>query len=116
MSMTHEKDVLKTENLETVFADLQSCVRTAATEGWAMHDIEHELWRRLLQLGRAALTQVLTLVGTGDVGETLTLGDGEQCRRLPEAHPRRYVSIFGVFRITRSVYGSREGQKIKCVP
>ena len=115
MSMTHEKDVLKTENLETVFADLQTCVRTAAQDGWAMHEIERELWRRLLQLGRAALRQVLTLVGTGDVGETLAL-EGEEYRRLPETHPRRYVSIFGLFRIPRTVYGSREGQKIECVP
>jgi hypothetical protein len=116
MSMTHEKDVLKTENLETVFADLQSCVRTAAKEGWAMHELEHEVWRRLLQLGRASLGQFLTLVGTGDVGETLTLSNGEECRRLPETHERRYVSIFGEFRIRRVVYGSREGQKIESVP
>jgi hypothetical protein len=31
-------------------------------------------------------------------------------------HGRRYVSIFGEFRIQRAVYGSREGQKIECVP
>jgi hypothetical protein len=116
MSMTHEKDVLKSENLETVFADLQGCVRTAAEEGWAMHEIERAVWRRLLQLGRASLSQFLALVGTGDVGETLTLSDGEICRRLPETHQRRYVSIFGEFRVARVVYGSREGQKIECVP
>jgi hypothetical protein len=116
MSMTHEKNVLKSENLETVFADLQSCVRMAAENGWAMHEIEREVWRRLLQLGRAALSQVFALVGTGDVGETLTLSDGEKCRRLPETHQRRYVSIFGEFRLARVVYGSREGQKIECVP
>jgi hypothetical protein len=53
---------------------------------------------------------------SGDVGETLTLSDGQQCRRLPETHERRYVSIFGRFPIRRAVYGSREGQKIDCVP
>jgi len=116
MSMTHEKDVLKAENLETLFADLQTCVRTAAQEGWAMHEIERQVWRRLLQLGRAALSQFLALVGSGDVGETLTLSDGAECRRLPETHERRYVSIFGAFRIARAFYGSREGQKIECVP
>jgi len=115
MSMTHEKDVLKTENLEIVFADLQTCVRSAATEGWAMHEIERELWRCLLRAGRAALGQFLALVGTGDVGETLTFNE-EQYRRLPETHERRYVSVFGVFSMARAVYGSREGQKIECVP
>lgn len=116
MSMTHEKDVLKSENLETLFAEFQQCVRTAAEEGWALHEVEGALWRRLLQLGRAALGQVLTLVGSGDVGETVTLSDGEEYRRLPETHRRRYVSIFGEFQIPRAVYGSREGQKIECVP
>ena len=116
MSMTHEQDVLKTENLEQLFGDLQTCVRTAAEEGWAIHEVERELWRRLLRLGRVSFGQFLALVGTGDVGETLTLSDGEECRRLPQAHERRYVSIFGEFRIQRVVYGSREGQKIECVP
>lgn len=116
MSMTHEKDVLKTENLEQLLGDLQACVRTAAEEGWAIHDVERELWRRLLRVGRVSLGQFLRLVGTGDVGEALTLSDGEEYRRLPETHERRYVSIFGEFRIQRVVYGSREGQKIECVP
>ena len=116
MSMTQEQDVLKSENLETVFMDLQSCVWTAAREGWALHEAEGELWRRLLRMGRAALSQVLALVGTGDVGDTLTLSDGQVCQRLPQTHERRYVSIFGKFQISRAVYGSREGQKIACVP
>jgi hypothetical protein len=116
MSMTHEKDVLKTENLDQLFGELQACVRTAAEEGRAIHEIERELWGCLLRLGRASLGQFLTLVGTGDVGETLTLSDGEECRRLAQAHERRYVSIFGEFRIQRVVYGCREGQKIECVP
>jgi len=35
---------------------------------------------------------------------------------LEELHPRRYVSIFGEFELERTVYGSREGQKIDFVP
>lgn len=115
MSMTREQDVLKSESLESVFADLQSCVRNAAQEGGALHEVERELWRHLLRLGRAALGQVFALVGTGDVGETLTV-NGEAYRRLPETHQRRYVSIFGVFSLARAVYGSRAGQKIDYVP
>src|SRR5258708_38268411 len=95
MSMTHDQDVLKTENLEQLFGDLQTCVRTAAEEGWAIHEVERELWRRLLRLGRVSFGQFLALVGAGDVGETLTLSGREECRRPPQPHERRYGAIFG---------------------
>ena len=42
--------------------------------------------------------------------------EGRTLHRLPEAHARRYVSIFGAFRLERTVYGSREGQALQFVP
>ena len=50
------------------------------------------------------------------MGESVTLPDGRVCQRLQELHSRRYVSIFGEFELKRTVYGSREGQKIEFVP
>src|SRR5581483_2227765 len=44
------------------------------------------------------------------------LPNGQECQRLEETHERRYVSIFGEFVLDRTVYGSREGQKIEFVP
>src|SRR6266705_455752 len=38
------------------------------------------------------------------------------CQRLEQLHERRYVSIFKEFTLPRTVYGSREGQKIDFVP
>jgi hypothetical protein len=57
-----------------------------------------------------------SVVGSGDLGETVTLPEGRTCQRLPELHARRYLSIFGEFELQRTVYGSREGQKIEFVP
>src|SRR5271166_2328704 len=111
MSMTEEQAVLKGETLQQRFAQLQECVRRSAQEGRPIHEVEEELWSRLLQMGHAALGEFLRLQGTGDLGETVTLPGGEACQRLKELHPRRYVSIFGEFRLARVVYGSREGQK-----
>jgi hypothetical protein len=116
MSMTEEQAVLKGETLQQQFAQLQECVRRSAQEGRPMHEVEEELWSRLLQMGHAALGEFLRLQGNGDLGETVTLPGGEVCQRLKELHPRRYVSIFGEFRLARVVYGSREGQKIELVP
>jgi hypothetical protein len=102
--------------LHDLASELLAYVRTAATQGTAVHEVERGLWQRLLHLGRTTLGHFFTLQGTGDLGATLTLPDGHTCERLPQLHTRRYVSIFGEFRLARTVYGSREGQQIAFVP
>jgi hypothetical protein len=116
MSMTHETDLLKSETLQQQFVEIQQFVRTAAQEGQPLHEVEHGLWRRVRQLGHECLAQFLHLQGDGDVGDTVTLPNGEQLRRLEQRHERRYVSIFGAFTLQRVVYGSRDKQKIDFVP
>jgi hypothetical protein len=116
MSMTHEKDVLKSETLQQLFLDIQQFVRSAATEGRPIHEVERGLWQQVLQLGHECLAQFLHWQGDGDMGETVTLPTGEQLHRLDNRHERRYVSAFGEFALRRAVYGSREKQKIAFVP
>jgi hypothetical protein len=115
MSMAHEKDVLKRENLTELLNGLQSLIRDAAQQGTAIHEVERVIWQEVLRIGRHCLGQFLALQGNGDQGETLVV-DGQEYRRLPALHPRRYLSIFGAFRLERVVYGSRAGQKIDFVP
>jgi len=116
MSMAQEHDLLKSEKLQQQFAQLQECVRQATAEGRAIHEGERDLWRQVRQIGHEALAQFLRWQGTGDLGETVVLPTGEECQRLEELHERRYVSIFGEFRLRRVVYGSREKQQIEFVP
>jgi len=116
MKMTQETDVLKWENVDQVYADLKSALQAAVQQGQPLHEVELALWKRVLQIGHEAFTQFFKLQGTGDMGETVELPDGRLCQRLQELHARRLVSIFGEFVLTRTVYGSREGQKIEFVP
>ncbi len=102
--------------LHDLTGELLAYVRTAATQGTAVHDVERGLWQRLLQLGRATLGHFFDLQGSGDLGETVTWPDGQVWQRLPQLHPCRYVSIFGAFTLARTAYGSREGQAIEFVP
>jgi hypothetical protein len=95
---------------------LRTYVGQAAALGTPVHEVEATLWQRLLALGHAALGQFFALQGTGDQGATFTGPEGQTWERLPEAHTARYVSIFGEFHLRRTVYGSREGQKIEFVP
>jgi hypothetical protein len=118
MKMTQETDVLKAEStdLGMLLEDMKSRVFQAARDGEAVHVVEKWIWEQLLRMGKQALKQFFALQGTGDVGESVTLPDGRSCPRLENLHPRRYVSIFGEFVLRRTVYGSREGQRIEFVP
>jgi hypothetical protein len=106
----------KLENLVGAAEELSAWVHQAAQQGTPAHEVEREIFRRVLAIGRMALGQFFTSQGTGDLGETVTLPEGRTLRRLPATHTREYVSIFGPFPLERTVYGTREGQKIELVP
>ncbi len=118
MKMTHETDVLKGENADllSILKEMQTAVSDAVQKGTPLHEVERMVWQQVLLMGRAALGQFLTCLGSGDQGASVTLPDGRVCQRLQELHSRRYVSIFGEFQLRRTVYGSRAGQKIEFVP
>ena len=116
MKIIQETAVLATDNLSSLYEDLKATVLRAVRQSQPLHEVEKALWEQLLRLGREALGQVFALLGTGDLGETVELPDGHCCQRLEAEHSRRYVSIFGEFVLSRTAYGSREGQKIEFVP
>jgi hypothetical protein len=118
MKMTHETEVLKGENADLVGILNEMCtfLRGAARNGTAMHEVELAVWKQVLHLGHTLLDQFFALLGNGDMGENVPLPDGRVSQRLDELHERRYVSVFGEFHLRRTVYGSREGQKIDFVP
>lgn len=92
--------------------DLKRYVERAAEQGVAAHEVEADLWRRVLRLGYQAMELWFEWAGTSDVGETATLPDDREVRRLDGLHRRASQSVFGYFEIERTVYGSREGQKL----
>jgi hypothetical protein len=116
MKMIHETDVLNKEDLSAVFGELKEVLLRAVRKGQPIHEVEKAVWEQVLLIGREVLGRLLALMGTGDMGAMVTLPSGETCQRLEGLHERRYVSIFGEFRLQRVVYGSREKQKIEFVP
>jgi hypothetical protein len=113
MILSHEQEFLKAQKR---LEQLVVAVRQAAARSERIDRVERDLFRELLGIGRSLLTAFVASQGDGDVGPTTTDVQGEPCRRLPEPHGRRYVSIFGELRIRRFVYGSREGQRIQAAP
>jgi len=116
MNTTPESAVLKSENLAAVVEDLKNVIVRVARDNQPVHEMEKAIWQHVQRIGQQALAQVFALLGNGDMGESIELPDGRCCQRLEQEHPRRYVSIFGEFVLSRVAYGSREGQKIEFVP
>jgi hypothetical protein len=118
MTMTQESEVLKGENADLLplLTEMRDFLRGAAQRGTPAHEVELAVWKCVLEIGATLFGQFLRLVGSGDLGQTIALPDGRMCQRLEQRHSRRYVSVFGLFQLQRTVYGSREGQKIEFVP
>jgi hypothetical protein len=116
MSTAEPLTALQAELLQVLVPQVLELLATALREGTPMHRVESGLWDLTLQLGRRCLTAFFAACGTGDLGEALTLPDGREVQRLAQLHSRRYVSIFGAFRLERTVYGSRDGQALEFVP
>ena len=113
MIMTQEQALLKAHEQ---FQQLLDSVRQAADQAQRTDLVERDIMLRLLGIGLTVLTSFLAGHGDGGSGPALDTPDGRTLQRLPDPHPRRYVSIFGELLIPRVVYGSREGQEIEWVP
>jgi hypothetical protein len=116
MSIADLLHALKMELMQNAIPQLVDLVAAAVADEQPVHGLELDLWTAILKIGRQSLQTFFDAHGTGDLGDKVTLSDGREIHRLEELHSRRYVSIFGEFKLPRTVYGSREGQAIKFVP
>ncbi len=113
MIMHQEQALLKAQ---AQLQQLIDSVHTAVDEGRRIDQVERDLMGHLLDLGLTLLTLFVARHGDGDLGPTTQTNEGHTVQRLPQAHERRYVAIFGELSIPRVVYGTREGQEIERVP
>jgi hypothetical protein len=114
--MAHQAEADKAQQLYPLVDELLGYVHQAVQQGTPAHEVEYTLWTRVLALGRQALGLFFGLQGSGDLGDAVELPDGQTVRRLEQTHDRDYRSVFGDYTLHRTVYGSREGQKIDFVP
>jgi len=97
-------------------SDLIDYVEKAYKTGTAAHKVEQDIFTELLKMGHMLLAYLFDLYQGGEQGETIVLSDGRKVKKLSTKHKRNYLSIFGEFNLSRWVYGTREGQKIDCIP
>src|ERR1700692_3322445 len=103
MSIAEPLTILKKELLEKIVPQILDLLQTALHEGRPMHAVEGGLWELALQVSYKSLGASIASHGPGDLGPTVTLSDGRQVERLQELHPRDYKSIFGAFKLQRTV-------------
>lgn len=106
----NKDDILK------LTSNLIDRVEQAYQAGTAAHKVEQDIFTELLKMGHMLLAYLFDLYQGGAQGETIELSDGRKVKRLSMKHKRSYLSIFGEFNLSRWVYGTREGQKIDCIP
>ena len=106
-------------NVDGIVDELREAAKwlvNAAETGMAADQVERGVFRKVLEMGRQMFGAFLTMVGTGDLGETTELSDGRVVRRLGEPRVRELTTVFGRFAVTRCVYGSDEHQAFALVP
>jgi hypothetical protein len=116
MSIAEPLTVLKSELVQKIVPQLVDFLLSAQQQEMPAHRVEEGLWDMLLDTGHKSMQAFFDTHGTGDLGPTLTLPNGEQVKRLEKLHMRPYVSIFGKFELKRVAYGAREGQAIALLP
>ena len=76
MSMASSQDGIKGKSLVELAGQLEASIREAAREGRSLHEVEKDTFGRVLQIGYAAIEQLLALQGNGDLGEKVDTADG----------------------------------------
>jgi hypothetical protein len=89
MNLADSLTVLKMEMMQNAVPQLIDLLTAAAANDQAVHEVEGGLWDWLLRVGRQALGAFFAGLGSGDVGATLILPDGQETHRLEQLHPRR---------------------------
>lgn len=91
------------------FEALLGYVHTAVSQPQGLHEVEREVWKGLLALGRSLVAHFVQQKGVGDVGPLLPQAEGPPLVR-GKLVPRAYRSVFGEIPISRYVYGSLGAQ------
>ena len=116
MRMANSQDGIKGKSLVGLAEQLEVSIREAAREGKSLHEVEKNTFERALQIGHAAIEQLLALQGDGDLGESVVTADGRRLERSEQPADRPLRTVFGEHTIRAYVYAARAHQAIELRP
>lgn len=116
MSMTSSASDSKVGSVVALAEELDSVVKRAAAEGRSLDETERDVFSRVLDIGHAAVEQLLALQGDGDLGETVSTEQGVTLQRSENPVKRTLRTVFGEHVIESFVYASGPKKKIALRP
>lgn len=103
------------DKVERMMSQTLAYIVKAADKGERADLVEREVFHRMVRFGLMLMETYFDRAGHGDEGKTVER-DGRKLRRFRGRRTRWYRSIFGAIKISRWVYGIREGQKAEYLP
>ena len=116
MSMADSRKEIKGKSLVELAEQLEASIRDAAREGKPLYEVEKNTFERALQIGYAAIEQLLLLQGDGDLGESVATADGRRLERSEGPAERPLRTVFGEHTIRAYVYAAGAHQAIELRP
>jgi hypothetical protein len=106
----------KSEALTNLAADLTGFVFQAAQDGASFDHLERGVFRRLLEMGSAAVDLFLKAQGDGDLGPSVEADDGRILYRSDTVQQRPLRTIFGEQTFQAFVYSQGSKRRIELRP
>ena len=106
----YEKESLF-ESLDETYAEIKAYVE-GAIEREELHEVELNLLRQVLKLGRGFLEAFVELSGTGYEAGNPPLSEAGRKMEYKETPDSPYVSIFGEITISRAAYAHPDGGRV----
>ena len=116
MSMAISESESKIGSVVALAKELDSVVKQAAVEGRSLDETERDVFSRVLNIGHAAVEQLLALQGDGDLGEAVTTEQGVTLQRSEKPVKRPLRTVFGEHVIKAFVYAPGAKKKIALRP
>ena len=107
---------VKCEQVRQQTETLVERVKEAASRERPLHELERELFDRLLKMGRDLIEMFISLQGDGDLGESIRTPDERRLHRSEETKTRRLRTIFGEHRVQQYAYSAGQGKTIELRP
>lgn len=104
------------EELRGQLDEIVEFVSQAASNQSSAYDVERQLFRSVLELGRQLFDVFLGSVGDGDLGARVVLEDERTLTRSETPHRRRLLTVFGEFFLHRFVYSAGSHQANELIP